>query len=533
MTAAPLLTISSLTKRFPGVLALDSVDLDVRPGEVHALMGQNGAGKSTLIKILTGVHTRDAGTISFLSRPFHAASPSDAQRQGIATVFQETSLVPTLSVAENLFLARPHSQTPRAWYGLDWSAAGRRARELLARFDLRNVDVHETLGRFPVAIQQMVAIARAIDMHARLLVLDEPTSSLDAHETARLFQTIARLKEDGIGIIFVTHFLDQVYQVSDRITVLRNGRLVGTFAASSLTRLDLIGHMLGRSPQELEASVASPTPRTSPTRPRDPDDTGELLSARGLSRRDAIAPFDLTLRRAQTLGLAGLLGSGRTEAARLLFGADRPAGGSVKVSGRPIRTGSPRAAVRAGMGFCPEDRKVEGVIPSMSVAANIALVAQRTGARRVRRLGRFGFLSRRAQARLAEELVRRLGIKTPSVHQPVNLLSGGNQQKVLLARWLAAGSRVLILDEPTRGIDVGAKAEVERLIDELAASGAGVVFISAELDEVARRCSSVLVLRDRRVIAELSGEGVTEHAIMQFIAGDARDSTAGGTTHAS
>ncbi|HUU96060.1 MAG TPA: sugar ABC transporter ATP-binding protein [Phycisphaerae bacterium] len=502
MAEQPLLLMRGIDKHFPGVHALDKVDFDVRRGEVHGLMGQNGAGKSTLVKVLTGVHPRDGGTITFEGKAFHASSPADAQRKGISTVYQEVNLVPSLSVAENLFLGR----SPRAWFGLHWRQMRRRSRELLSQFDL-DIDVDEPLGSYPVAIQQMVAIARAVDIDARLIILDEPTSSLDQHETGVLFDIIGRLKARGIGIIFVTHFLEQVYRVSDRISVLRNGQRVGTFEVARLPKIELVGHMLGKSPAEAAALEAERPPAAELGAERE-----VVLAVRNLGRRRAIEPFDLEVRRGEVLGLAGLLGSGRTEAARLLFGADRAESGTIMIGTRRAALRSPRRAIALGIALCPEDRQADGLFPEMSVRGNIALVVQRT-------LSRLGIISRQAHSRIAGEFVRRLDIATPDLERPVKHLSGGNQQKVILARWLACNPRLLILDEPTRGIDVGAKVEVERLIDALSHEGIAIVFISSELEEVVRRSHRILVLRDRQVVGELAGEAINEHTVMDTIAG--------------
>ncbi len=486
MPTEPLLLARGIEKRFPGVNALTGVDLDVRAGEVHTLMGQNGAGKSTLIKVLTGVHRRDAGTILFQGRELRPTSPGDAQRHGISTIYQEINLVPTLTVAENLFLGR----APRRWWGIDWRTIRRKGREVLARFAL-DIDVDQPLGSMSTAVQQLVSIARAVDIDARMLIMDEPTSSLDSHETEVLFGVMDRLKAQGLGIIFVTHFLDQVYRVSDRITVLRNGARVGTYQAAELSRLELVAHMLGHAPEE----------------PRTTEQHGEqgkpVLRAQALGRR-GLEPFDLTVHAGEIVGFAGLLGSGRTEAARLLFGADAAESG--EVNGGTLR--SPRHAIAQGIALTPEDRKVEGIIPDLSVRENIVLVVQRT-------MG--VVISRAAQERVAQTFVDRLHIKTPSLEQPVGLLSGGNQQKVILARWLAARPLALILDEPTRGIDIGAKDEIEALIRELAREGMAVLFISAALEEVARLCRRILVFRDRKHVAEI--QGVTVPEIMAVIAG--------------
>ncbi len=489
MSTEPLLLVRGVEKRFPGVHALAGVDLDVRAGEVHSLMGQNGAGKSTLIKILTGVYPRDGGTITFEGRDFRPTSPGDAQREGISTIYQELNLIPTLTVAENLFLGR----APRRWFGIDWRAMRRKAEEILATFDLR-VDVDQPLGTMSAAVQQLVAIARAVQTEARLIIMDEPTSSLDTHETEVLLGIITKLKQRGLGIIFVTHFLEQVYQVSDRITVLRNGTLVGTYEASKLSRLELVSHMLGKVPEEMEPSLHPHPESQGPV----------VVEAQGLSRR-GVDPFDLTVHQGEVVGFAGLLGSGRTEAARLLFGADHAQKGTVN----GVLPRSPRRAIDQGMAFAPEERKADGIIPDLSVRENIALVVQR----------KLGFMvSRAQQEKIAQEFVTKLGIKTPSVEQPIRLLSGGNQQKVILARWLAYEPRFLILDEPTRGIDIGAKGEIEKLIHQLSQKGLSVLFISAALEEVLRISHRIAVFRDRKKVGELSRTTLPE--VMKMIAGD-------------
>lgn len=528
MNSEPLLQMHAIDKHFPGVHALDRVNFDVHVGEVHGLMGQNGAGKSTLIKVLTSVHPRDGGTITFEGRPFRATSPADAQRRGISTVYQEVNLVPSLSIAENLFLGRLKPGTGlrteagselrdaplsvlrrlRRWLGIDWGNLRRRGRALLADFGL-DIDVEETLGSYPVAIKQMVAIARAVDTRCRLLILDEPTSSLDAHETEVLFAIIQRLKAHGLAIIFITHFIDQVFQISDRLTVLRNGRKVGTFETKDLPKLELVGHMLGRTPEEAAALEAERSVATAPSAERE-----TLLSARGLGRRGAVEPFDLQIRRGEVLGFAGLLGSGRTEAARLLFGADRADTGNVQIVGKKRSMRVPRQAIARGLALCPEDRKTDGIFSDLSVRENITIVVQRA-------LSRLGIVSRRVHSRIAERFVRQLDIATPDLDRPAKFLSGGNQQKVILARWLACNPVLLILDEPTRGIDVGAKAEIEKLIERLAREGMGIVFISTELEEVVRRSHRVAVLRDRRKVAELTGDDISEAKIMTIIAGEA------------
>jgi simple sugar transport system ATP-binding protein len=518
-----MLSARRVDKFFPGVHALRSVDFDVEPGEVHALMGENGAGKSTLIKVLTGALRPDSGTIHFLGRPINPRSPADAQRLGIATVYQEVNLIPNLSVAENLFLGR----FPRRALWIDRRAMRRRAREALAPLGLK-IDTGAPLSYFSIAIRQLIAIARAIDLDAKLLILDEPTSSLDRDECSRLFDILRALRARGLGIVFITHFLDQVYRVADRITVLRNGARVGTFDAGGLSRVHLVAHMIGRRPNAEDAESAkkdvhgerpgfalssSPSASSAPSlrAPRVP-----VFSVHHLGRRGAIQPFDLDLAPGEVVGLAGLLGSGRTEAARLLFAADRPdRAWSMFISGKPAHPRSPRDAIALGIALTPEDRKDSGLFPDMSVRDNIAIVVQRT-------LSRVGIVSRREHTRIADRFVKSLGIATPTLDQPVRLLSGGNQQKVILARWLATRPKILLLDEPTRGVDIGAKTQVESLIESLASQGLAVLFISSELEEVCRRCNRILILRDRRIVSELSrqcDQPIPEDHVMRAIAG--------------
>ncbi len=499
MPDSPILQLRGVTKRFTGVTALSGVDFSVRAGEIHALLGENGAGKSTLIKVLTGVHPPDAGEFLLQGRPIHADSPKAAERAGISTVYQEVNLIPALSVAENIALGRQ----PGRFGFVNWRAIRRHARDALARLEI-DCDVDAELGSLSVALQQMVAIARALDLNAKLLVLDEPTASLDEKEVAELFAVMRRLRADGLGLIFVTHFLDQVYAVSDRITILRNGQLVGEYPAAELPRLKLVSLMLGREVKDEAGRVeTTPTPTTM---------AAPVLEACGLARAGAIHPVDLTLRRGEVTGLAGLLGSGRTETARLLFGIDAADAGEIRVKGKSASLDSPRDAVRLGLAFCSEDRKTEGILPHLSVRENLIFALQ---ARR----GLWRALTRAEQAKLCEHYISALRIKTPSAETPVRNLSGGNQQKVLLARWLATQPEVLILDEPTRGIDVGAKAEIEQLITKLRADGLAVLLISSEIEEVVRNCSRVLVLRERKFAGEVTGAEVTPERLMRLMAG--------------
>jgi monosaccharide-transporting ATPase len=493
----PVLRMKGIGKEFPGVKALDGVDFRLFPGEVHALMGENGAGKSTLIKVLTGVYTIDSGDIELDGRKVAFASPSAAQQAGVSTVYQEVNLVTNLSVAENIFIGRE----PRRLGRIRWRELRARATELLARLDL-DLDVSAPLSKYSPAIQQMVAIARAVDVEAKVLILDEPTSSLDAGEVALLFKVIRQLKDSGMAILFVTHFLDQVYEISDRLTILRNGRLIGEYLTRDLPQVDLVGKMIGRELAELEQLSEKPLARVSEP----------LVQVEGLGRSGAIEPFDLTIREGEVVGLAGLLGSGRTEIARLLFGADHASSGSVRISGEPVGIRTPRTATRHGIAFCSENRRTEGLIPDLTVRENLTLALQaRRGWRRP--------IPRRKQDQLVDKYITALNIRPANPEHLIKNLSGGNQQKVLLARWLILEPRLLILDEPTRGIDVGAKAEIQRLVTELSDDGMSVLFISAELEEVLRLSHKIGVLRDRRLIAELANdEHLTSDVLMETIA---------------
>lgn len=500
-----ILQIKGLSKSFPGVKALQSVDLTIRAGEVHSLMGENGAGKSTLIKVLTGFYNRDAGDIIFDGHPFHVSTPLEATRSGISTVYQEINLIPGLSVAENICLGRE----PKKLGVIDWPAVRKRAKAALEKLDL-DIDVDRSVNSYSLAIGQLVAIARALDVTAKVLILDEPTSSLDKPEVEQLFRIIENLKKSGMAIIFVSHFLDQIYKISDRMTILRNGRLVGEYKTADLPRIDLVAKMLGKEKGELQLERE----RKKTTRSQRP----LFYQAEGLERKGAIDDFSLKIAEGEVVGLAGLLGSGRTEAARLIFGVDRPQKGQVSVQGKKVSIDSPKNAIEHAIGFCPEDRKAEGIIPDLSVRENIVLALQA-------RNGVFHSMSRLRQEKLAEEFVKALKIKVASLDQPVKNLSGGNQQKVIIARWLAANPKLLILDEPTRGIDVGAKEEIQKLVEKLSDQGMSIVFISSELDEVANSCNRVAVLRDRRKIAELEGDQITVQNIMQSIAAHAHETS--------
>jgi len=497
-----ILRMEGISKAFPGVQALASVDFTLRKGEIHCLVGENGAGKSTLIKILTGVDRPDAGRILLDGSEIQTRSPQHAQTLGISTVYQEVNLCPNLSVAENMLLGREAHRLG----AIDWPRMNRDAAEALKHLLDVDIDVTKPLSTYSVAIQQMVAIARALEVAStKILILDEPTSSLDANEAQQLFSVMRKLRSQGVGIIFITHFLGQVYEVSDRITVLRNGRLVGTFKTTELTRVELIGKMIGRSLAELDemSSIKLETKKHI--------ETSAILRARGLGRAGAIRPFDLDLHAGEVVGLAGLLGSGRTETAGVLFGAERPDSGTIEVKGSTVTDHSPLGAIKRGIGLCPEDRKAEGIVEDLSVRENIVLALQASR-------GWFRYMSTQEQYAIADKYIQMLNIATPSADQPVKNLSGGNQQKVILARWLATNPQVLILDEPTRGIDVGTKAEIQKLVLELAEDGVACLFISSELEEVLRTSHRIAVLREREKVAEFSGE-VDESTIMRTIAG--------------
>ncbi|MFG3341863.1 sugar ABC transporter ATP-binding protein [Glycomyces sp. NPDC048151] len=503
MSDAALVSMTGIVKDFTGVRALDGVDFTLRPGEIHAVMGENGAGKSTLIKVLTGVHAHDAGEILLDGKPVRFHSPGAAQAAGIATVYQEVNLAENLSVAENLLAGRE----PRLGPFIDFRAMRRKAKALLDDLGI-DLNVAAPLSSYSIAMQQLVAIARAVDIDAKVLILDEPTSSLDRDEVAVLLGLMRRLAaERGTAMVFISHFLDQVYDICDRMTVLRNGKLVGEWATADLPESELIGHMLGREAatlEQLERSVAA----------HEVADEAPLLSANGLGRKGSIAPYDLDVRRGEVVGLAGLLGSGRTETVRLIAGADRADSGSLLFDGAKVGGHNPRTAAARGIAFCPENRKTEGLVGDLTVAENmiLAMQAARGWARTIPAAQR---------NRVVAEFIDKLGIRPANPDMPVKNLSGGNQQKVLLARWMLIEPKLLILDEPTRGIDVGAKADIQKLVAELSGDGMAVLFVSAELDEVTRLSDRIAVLRDRELISVLESEAdmTTERIVDTIVAG--------------
>ncbi|GIH03320.1 sugar ABC transporter ATP-binding protein [Rhizocola hellebori] len=501
----PVLTMTAISKSFPGVQALNDVGLRLFPGEVHGLMGENGAGKSTLIKVLTGVYSHDSGTIGLAGQTVRFGAPMQAIAAGISTVYQEVNLVPNLSVAENIFIGRE----PRIASLIDWRRMRRAARHLVERLEL-DVDVTAPLGSCSLAVQQMIAIARAIDIKAQVLVLDEPTSSLDTTEVEQLFRIMRQLRGEGIAILFVTHFLDQVYAIADRVTVLRNGRLVGEYMTSELPQLALVEKMIGKELEALESLEDQPKRALAAI-----EASTAVIEASSIGRKGSVAPFSLTIHQGEVVGLAGLLGSGRTEVARLLFGADRADSGQLTMQGNPAPIHNPVDAIDRGIAFCSENRRTEGLVGELSVRENIILALQATR-------GWTKPVPRRRQDELVAKYISALDIRPGDPEMPVRNLSGGNQQKVLLARWLITEPRLLILDEPTRGIDIGAKTEIQRLVMQLSDGGMAVLFISAELEEVLRLSHKIAVMRDRHLVAELANDdSVDAEHVMAAIASGA------------
>lgn len=495
-TSQPLLQTRGISKSFPGVRALDNVDFELQHGEIMALLGENGAGKSTLIKALTGVYQKDSGDIILDGQTINPTDTSHAQQLGIGTVYQEVNLLPNMSVVDNLFIGHE----PKKWGFIDRKSMTQQAKELVKQYGLK-IDVTLPLNHFSVAIQQVIAIARAVSLSAKMLILDEPTASLDNNEVKMLFKIMADLKAKGISLIFITHFLDQVYEISDRITVLRNGQLIGIRNTQDLPRIELIKMMLGKDLDDNALKRAGKT-RLSNT---------PTIQLKNYGKKGTIQPFDLDVYPGEIVGLAGLLGSGRTETAEVIFGIQPNDSGECVFRGQKITVHSARKASRSGFGFCPEDRKTDGIIGAASVRENIilALQAQR---------GWFKPIPEKEQQEIANRYIKQLGIKTPSMDQPIEFLSGGNQQKTLLARWLLTKPKFLILDEPTRGIDVGAHAEIIRLIETLCADGLALLVISSELEELVGYADRVIVLRDRKQVAEISTEQLSVPNIMQAIA---------------
>jgi simple sugar transport system ATP-binding protein len=494
-----ILRMSGIDIGFPGVHALDNVDFTLRRGEIHSLMGENGAGKSTLIKILTGVYKKDSGTMTLNGAPFEPANPLEARGFGVNSVYQEINLCDNLTVAENLYAGRQKTRFGK----IDWKYINAGAGEALRRLNIA-IDVTRLLSSYSVAIKQMIAIARAVDMDSKILILDEPTSSLDRPEVEQLFTTIRKLRDEGLSVIFISHFLDQIYELCDKVTVLRNGKLIGEYALKDLPKLELVSKMVGKDFSSLEKRDRSG---------RNSGGNEIFIEAKNFGKKRTVQPFDLVIRKGEILGFAGLLGSGRTESANLLFGIDEADSGELTVKNKKSQFKSPRDAIVKFIAFCPEDRKKNGIVYDLSVRENIILALQA-------KEGIFKFIPLKKQRELAEEFIRALGIVTPGQDIPVGNLSGGNQQKAILARWLATNPELLILDEPTRGIDVHAKAEIMNLAMKLCDEGKSLVFISSELEEVIRCSDRIAVMRDRKKIAEISGADLDEEKILKAIASE-------------
>ncbi|GHO80452.1 sugar ABC transporter ATP-binding protein [Ktedonobacter sp. SOSP1-85] len=496
-----LLHMEHITKHFTGSVALSDASIRVARGEVHALIGENGAGKSTLIKVLTGVYRSDRGTILFDGQPVAFQSPQQAQRHGISTIYQEVNLVPYRSVTENIFLGRELFR----WGLLDWRKMNTEASTLLKRLHL-SIDVTKPLNTYNIATQQMVAIARAISFKSKLVIMDEPTSSLNDDEVATLFAVIRQLKAEGVSIIFVSHRLDELYAICDSITILRDGVMVDARPIASISKLELVSKMLGKDLGSVQQSG-----QTSFDASRHHAQQEVLLDAVGLRQGRKLQNASVRVRAGEIVGLAGLLGSGRSEVARAVFGADPIEAGKIAIDGKEVHFRAPIDAIRAGIGLCSEDRKIDGIIPDLSVRENLTLAALPT-------LTRSGIVDRKKQEQIVDRFIQRLGIKTAGPEQKIRELSGGNQQKVLLARWLCLHPRLLLLDEPTRGIDVGAKGEIQKLVEELAESGMGVLLISSELEEIIEGSDHVAVLRDGVTVAELSRADISQDGIMAAMA---------------
>ncbi|MEX1307886.1 MAG: sugar ABC transporter ATP-binding protein [Eubacteriales bacterium] len=493
-----VLSMRNIDKSFPGVRALKNVDFTLRQGEIHALMGENGAGKSTLIKVLTGVYPKDSGQISMAGNEITIKSPEEAQNMGISTVYQEITLCPNLSVAENMFIGRGNYRLVK------WHTLEKKTTEILARLKIP-ARAKQQLGTCSLAVQQMVAVARAVDMECKVLILDEPTSSLDEKEVAMLFSLMRDLKAQGVGIVFITHFLEQVYEVCDRITVLRNGMMVGEYEVKDLPRVQLISKMMGKELDDISVLHHRDLEELD-------DKTPAVYEAKGISSAYAPNAFDFSVRKGEVNGFTGLLGSGRSESVRTIFGADKMTSGKLKMNGKKVKINKPKDAMMHGIGYLPEDRKEDGIIADLSVRENIILALQVMK-------GFFKPFSKAEAEAFADKYIKMLGIKTASADTPISSLSGGNQQKVILARWLLTNPQYLILDEPTRGIDVGTKVEIQKLVLKLAEDGVSVTFISSEIEEMLRTCSRLLVMRDRKIVGELKGDEMTQAQIMHTIAG--------------
>ncbi len=498
-TATPvLLALEDIAKSFPGVQALQGVSFDIRPGEVHALLGENGAGKSTLIKIISGVHQPDSGTLRLNGQPVRLSGPHAARQAGIATIYQELLLFPELTVAENVFMG--HAPR-RRWGGLDWPAMRARTQDLLSALDINDLDPGQVVGALSVGNRQRVEILRALSQDARLLIMDEPTAALTEHDVTRLFDIVRRLRERGVSIIYISHRLEEIFTVADRVTVLRDGEHVATKPVAETDEADLVQMMVGRRIESLFPKVEVPL--------------GDVrLELRDVTRPPRTGKVSLTVRAGEIVGLAGLVGSGRSELAQVIFGVTPATGGTIMRGGKPVAVGSVAQARRLGIAYVPEDRATQGLVRPMTVRENATLAV-------LSDVARLGFIDAAAEARLAREMVARFGVRTAGIEQVVGRLSGGNQQKIVLGKWLATAPKVLILDEPTRGIDVGAKAEIHRLMGELAGRGLAVLMISSELPEVLGMSDRVLVMREGSIVAEFGRQDATQEKVVAAMMGGA------------
>ncbi|MBO4377220.1 MAG: sugar ABC transporter ATP-binding protein [Lachnospiraceae bacterium] len=493
-----LLEMKQIDKQFTGVHALNHVDFSVRKGEIHALMGENGAGKSTLIKVLTGLYSKDSGQIIFDGVECNFKTPQDSQRAGISTIYQEINLIPHLSVAENIFIGRE----PRNAFGIDWKAVRKEAKRLLMDIGI-DIDVDKELSYYSTAIQQMVAITRAISQNAKLLIMDEPTSSLANDEIQVMFEKMRELVAKGMSIIFISHKLDEVYTICDRTTILKDGKLVGSYDIDKISRLEMVSKMIGRDASNVFTRTVGEFEEKEGRVP--------LLHTADIDNRVKLHGISIDIQPGEIVGIAGLLGAGKSEYAKVVFGCDNTYTGEFEVEGKPVRLKTPKGAIDLGFAYCSEDRKVEGIFPHMSVKENMTITA-------LPHISKFGVVNRRKQKEIVDRYIESIRIRTPSPDQLICNLSGGNQQKVLLGRWLSMNPKLIILDEPTRGIDVGAKAEIETLIKQFSENGISVLYISSELEELIRNCYRVVVIRDGQNSGELRGEEITEANIMKFIA---------------
>ena len=490
--------MKQIDKRFSGVHALDHVDFSVRKGEIHALMGENGAGKSTLVKVLTGLYSKDSGQIIFDGRECTFRTPQESHLAGISTIYQEINLIPHLSVAENIFIGRE----PRNAFGIDWKAVRSEARQLLLNNGI-DINVSQDLATYSTAIQQMVAITRAISQNAKLLIMDEPTSSLSEDEIRVMFEKMRELVDKGMSIIFISHKLDEVYTICDRATILKDGKLEGSYDIDKISRLEMVSKMIGRDASSvLKRSVGEYVEK---------EGAVPLIHTKNIDNRVKLHGISIDIRPGEIVGIAGLLGAGKSEYAKVIFGCDNSYTGEYEVEGHPVRLNTPKGAIDLGFAYCSEDRKVEGIFPHMSVKENMTIAT-------LPRISKFGIVNRRKQKEIVDKYIESIRIKTPNSDQLICNLSGGNQQKVLLGRWLSMDPKLIILDEPTRGIDLGAKSEIEALIKQFSEQGISVLYISSELEELIRNCYRVVVIRDGRNSGELKGEEITEANIMKYIA---------------